>query len=329
MRLICPNCGAQYEVDGSVIPDIGRDVQCSNCGHTWFQRAASPDRTTKDQDVAEVTGKPSNDEDRPAEAVIAEADEEHLPEDEPSDDVDHLPEDRPGATIEAGSEHLPEDEADEEDEDTEADEAADDSEKPSLTPRPLDPEVADILREEAARETAERAEEAGILETQPDLGLDSGDDKTTVRERLGRMREQAEEGPTEDPSDAEDDADAIAVAEMVAASTRRDRLPDIEEINSTLTASSDRYEEDEEEREERRARSGFRRGFILAVLFFAVLALVYSYAPSLVEAYPAGEPALSAYVDTVNGLRLWVDGLLQQAVAKLTLLLGQVSGDSG
>lgn len=37
MRLICPNCGAQYEVPEDVIPDTGRDVQCSNCGDTWFQ----------------------------------------------------------------------------------------------------------------------------------------------------------------------------------------------------------------------------------------------------------------------------------------------------
>ena len=38
MRLICPNCGAQYEVAGDVIPKGGRDVQCSNCGHTWFEQ---------------------------------------------------------------------------------------------------------------------------------------------------------------------------------------------------------------------------------------------------------------------------------------------------
>ncbi|HHB81612.1 MAG TPA: thioredoxin, partial [Aliiroseovarius sp.] len=40
MRLVCPNCGAQYEVDSRVIPENGRDVQCSNCGHTWFQKPA-------------------------------------------------------------------------------------------------------------------------------------------------------------------------------------------------------------------------------------------------------------------------------------------------
>jgi predicted Zn finger-like uncharacterized protein len=37
MRLICPNCSAEYEVDDAAIPDTGRDVQCSNCGHGWFQ----------------------------------------------------------------------------------------------------------------------------------------------------------------------------------------------------------------------------------------------------------------------------------------------------
>ena len=37
MRLICPNCGAQYQISDDVIPTGGRDVQCSNCGHTWFE----------------------------------------------------------------------------------------------------------------------------------------------------------------------------------------------------------------------------------------------------------------------------------------------------
>lgn len=40
MRLICPNCDAEYEVDDAAIPDGGRDVQCSNCGHGWFQLPA-------------------------------------------------------------------------------------------------------------------------------------------------------------------------------------------------------------------------------------------------------------------------------------------------
>jgi predicted Zn finger-like uncharacterized protein len=41
MRLTCPNCDAQYEVPDEVIPSEGRDVQCSNCGDTWFQSHVS------------------------------------------------------------------------------------------------------------------------------------------------------------------------------------------------------------------------------------------------------------------------------------------------
>lgn len=40
MRLVCPNCVAQYEVADGTIPVTGRDVQCANCNHIWFQDAA-------------------------------------------------------------------------------------------------------------------------------------------------------------------------------------------------------------------------------------------------------------------------------------------------
>lgn len=43
MRLVCTNCDAEYEVPDDAIPAEGRDVQCSNCGHTWF--VASPNAT--------------------------------------------------------------------------------------------------------------------------------------------------------------------------------------------------------------------------------------------------------------------------------------------
>ncbi|MCC5984714.1 MAG: zinc-ribbon domain-containing protein [Rhodobacteraceae bacterium] len=42
MRLVCPGCGAQYEIDAALLPDTGRDVQCSACGHVWFQHPADP-----------------------------------------------------------------------------------------------------------------------------------------------------------------------------------------------------------------------------------------------------------------------------------------------
>lgn len=37
MRIVCPRCVAQYEVDESAIPETGREVQCANCENIWFQ----------------------------------------------------------------------------------------------------------------------------------------------------------------------------------------------------------------------------------------------------------------------------------------------------
>lgn len=37
MRLVCPNCGSRYEVDESLFPEEGREVQCSNCEEVWVQ----------------------------------------------------------------------------------------------------------------------------------------------------------------------------------------------------------------------------------------------------------------------------------------------------
>ncbi|OWJ83136.1 zinc-ribbon domain-containing protein [Haematobacter massiliensis] len=59
MRLICANCGAQYEISDTAIPPQGREVQCAACGHGWFQAredaapAALPRRPV-DADVLNV-----------------------------------------------------------------------------------------------------------------------------------------------------------------------------------------------------------------------------------------------------------------------------------
>jgi len=59
MRLICPNCVAQYEVDEDVIPPEGRDVQCANCGHNWFQDALQ--MLSTDAEIPSGTGDPDSD----------------------------------------------------------------------------------------------------------------------------------------------------------------------------------------------------------------------------------------------------------------------------
>ncbi len=36
MIITCPNCYKQFEIDNSLIPDEGRDLQCGSCDHIWF-----------------------------------------------------------------------------------------------------------------------------------------------------------------------------------------------------------------------------------------------------------------------------------------------------
>lgn len=43
MRLICPNCTAEYEIPDDAIPAVGRDLQCSSCGVTWFSKPPEAD----------------------------------------------------------------------------------------------------------------------------------------------------------------------------------------------------------------------------------------------------------------------------------------------
>ena len=50
MRLICPNCGAQYEIDVTLLPEEGRDVQCSNCRHAWYQRGPDIESVQEEED---------------------------------------------------------------------------------------------------------------------------------------------------------------------------------------------------------------------------------------------------------------------------------------
>ncbi|MCI2399542.1 zinc-ribbon domain-containing protein [Aliiroseovarius subalbicans] len=263
MRLICPNCGAQYEVDDRVVPDAGRDVQCSNCGHAWFQK--HPDY---DADLADELGL-----DPPSEALEAQDDHQ-----------DHSPE----SDTDAGHEY--------DDDDPQHD-------VPQPEPRALDDGVRDILQEEASRELEQREHDREQLESQPDLGLDESDGeetrRRTVRERMARLRGLDDEDP-------EHDADPEA---------RRDLLPDIEEINSTLDATGDDVGNLQPEVTLNDRRSGgFRRGFILMLAFAAVLALLYVYAPKISAAVPALDPVMTSYVQIVDKAREGLDGAMQTAI---------------
>ncbi len=269
MRLICPNCGAQYEVEEQVIPETGRDVQCSNCGHTWFQ---GPPHL--DEDLADELGAP------PPEA---EAEEE------------------------AFDEAVPDEEAPEPEEEDEGPQR-----------RGLDPEVTNVLREEAAREAEARRGEKSGIETQTDLGLEDAEAVAAERSAAARSRMKRMRG-------IEDDAE-----EPGPDTPRKDLLPDIDEINDTLRAEQDRDGDAampvEEVDPEAGTRRGFRRGFFLILLLAAIAALVYAYAPLIADTVPAVAPFLDAYVDWVNSLRGPLNAAVQNGLAKLTELVGGLTG---
>lgn len=159
MRLTCPNCAAQYEIDTSLLPEDGREVQCSACGHIWFQDA--PGAAYKPAEPEPVQAKspetvpdtPHAEMPKPTAHPLPQLDDDD-PEDAPLDDID-APQPPP-------------------------------AQQPA--PKPVNEDVLGILRDEAAFEAEQRAREANRLESQPELGLlgtapwPKSDDTETMQE---------------------------------------------------------------------------------------------------------------------------------------------------
>ncbi len=314
MRLICPSCGAQYEVDESVIPDAGRDVQCSNCGNAWFQMSAAQLKAEEARAAeAEAAGAEVDEtedwvEEAPEEvAEVAEVDEPPL-ESEPSEEV--AAEDDWGA-----AEDVAEASADAADEP----EAAPAPEEPAPAPAPkrktLDDAVMNVLREEADRERRAREAEGSLIETQPDLGIPAEAAAASVAAAVAAAQD-------DDAPEIEDEVyDPENEDSVVSRAARKELLPDIEEINSSLRATSDRGGEAasvDAPATLRRRRSGFRMGFVTAIVIAVILLLVYAFAPAISSAVPAASGAMEAYVAGVDGARSWLDATLQGLTASMT-----------
>lgn len=297
MRLICPGCAAQYEVHAAAIPPEGRDVQCSNCGHTWFQRpegeqpadteqpttpeTAAPD--TPDQDM------PENEEPRVARPVFSEmATQQDGP-------VTAAPPE-PASTDKAGS-VLPEI-AWPDDDPAPA--------RPNPAPRKIDDAVLAVLREEAEREARARRAESGSLETQPDLGLALQQQAAPRRNSL-----PADPGAGVQPRrPAKSDAAASRPDATEPTSSRGRRLPNIDEINSTLRGTSERKGKDalppDTVQEAEQNRRSFRTGFLVVVVIATLALLIYALARPIASAVPALAPVLESYAAAMDAARLWL-----------------------
>ena len=321
MRLTCPNCAAQYEVDDDLIPSEGREVQCSNCGTTWYEGGPQPEA---ESEVAEVLPPPP-----PA------APEPERPTGPADPDLD-----------------VDEDDDDDYDEFDDDDEALDRAMTQAATPPrrlPPDQHVLDILRQERAHEDRVRA--SGPV-PEDDAIPDEGDDtppepprsfirrpsppldarEQAARERA-RMAEAATRARARDalrpvrPGRAPE-AEAPRASQTVipapyapreeAASpapagraARRELLPDIEEINSSLrpTEPDDTYDDDPFARYDARygsprRRGGFGLGFLLASAVVLACLGVYVFADGIAAAVPDLAAPLADYVAWVDRLRL-------------------------
>ncbi|WP_407494726.1 zinc-ribbon domain-containing protein [Pseudooceanicola sp. MF1-13] len=299
MRLTCPNCGAEYEVPDEVMPASGRDVQCSNCGDTWFQY--HPDHMP--EDAAQ---------DAPAQTASSRYDDA---EDEDFDD--------------GWDDGSADDTADEEEDLGDASDWEDETPEPAPVPeeqqplrrKPLSPEVKSILQEEAQYES--RARQGDPLESQPDLGLGVPDPATAKREslaenRLARARTtQAAEPPRPKTEDS---------------GSRRELLPDIEEINSTLRRKGEtmrRPERTSARAAAKQQRSGFRRGFMSILILAIVGAVIYLQAPKIAAAIPQLAGAMESYVAAVDQGRVWLDTKAAELAQKLDDMSTEVAPDTG
>lgn len=310
-----------------MIPEDGRDVQCSNCGHTWFELPGPVAAVEEFEDTSHIeTSVPDDDFEFDAPELEEEAAED-VPASRTETQMDDL---GPDDFADGPSGFASVDENDSDDKEVEEEPVPDTEDivsavvgagaasaeaapKPTGR-RPADAADLDILREEAKREMSQRrAPPSDSIETQADLGLDSiREKKPPSRALRARAAHLGEDLPDDFEFDTEPtEPDSRPVSEpseeiIHREESRRDLLPDIEEINSTLKPAKG----SPEALQQARQRSGFRFGFLL--ILFVVLGMIFTYAqaPAIARALPDTEPALIKYVDQANSLRDWISGLI-------------------
>lgn len=164
----------------------------------------------------------------------------------------------------------------------------------------VDESVLAILREEADREAqARKAEAARPLETQTDLGIEAA---IPAAKKVIEVISPAHEPEIDDKHAA-----------------RRTRLPDVEEINSTLRPSETAQDGSGADGAMPmvEGRSSFRSGFLLVMTVAILGSALYGSADAIADVVPALAGPLKAYVSFVDSLRLQLDGLMQSATVAI------------
>ncbi|OWJ71828.1 hypothetical protein CDV50_08410 [Haematobacter massiliensis] len=226
MRLICANCGAQYEISDTAIPPQGREVQCAACGHGWFQ-------------------------------------------------------------------------------------AREDAAPAALPRRPVDADVLNVLREEAAREAEARRSPNRQSETPP----------ATVEPAVPEAASPvppAAAAPVQPQTTAQRDTAAAPPAKSahpVAAPARpRNWEPAPGPVDMPVNQALEDFANEEEGEQGRRR---FRIGFACGLLLVACLVALYIVGPGLAGDMPALAPYIATYVENVDAARSWIRDLAAPVIGAL------------
>lgn len=59
IRLACPKCGTKYRLPADAIPETGREVECTGCGHVWLALASADMASTEPDESDSQHGSPT------------------------------------------------------------------------------------------------------------------------------------------------------------------------------------------------------------------------------------------------------------------------------
>ncbi|WP_209313626.1 zinc-ribbon domain-containing protein [Jannaschia formosa] len=309
MRLTCPNCSAQYDIPADMIPAEGREVQCSNCATVWFQPGSG-----EDADAAPEDGPRAPSDRRP---MADEATLDVLRQERAHEARLRAAERRRSRTLS----HL-----------RDPDEA-----EPALAESgEADPSRAAAAAEWARMATAASVARARVVPeaaTEPEAPRPVPTVTDDVSEAIARtLREMALDRAKAKPEEdglAEPPASPPRAKGEERRQARRNLLPDIEEINSSLrpderALAAAAVEESGSEMELGEPstgrvdrRSGFNLGFVAVLLLVGIAAALYLFAAPLARTVPSLESPLANYVATVDDLRVALEARVDAVAASI------------
>ena len=292
MELICPSCEARYQIPDGSIGEKGRQVSCMNCGHGWH--AFPPLILGAPSQMPGMTPPPAPvTPQHPAAAM--------------------------GRAAASPRIHGDSDPAWDRTESDGGDRGGNNAIRSDLSRNEQLAEIRDMLAEVQSEERVSAQDR-----NDPGDGRSAQDRDYTLRHEADALATTAP--PVDDHYAEPDPQEADDEPEM---DPLRRRMQMHEERNAPAPPPNVDKLRRKHERKERKIRhkkaagsGAFMTGFLLVIMIAAVLIAAYMLHPQIIERVPGMEPALTDYVETVDGLRVSVAETFASMVAWVTEKLG-------